>query len=485
MAYVKQNFETGQTLTADMLNHIEEGFDGVQETLISGTNIKTINGQSLLGGGNITIEGSTSSGGSVDSNVIKKAAFLGDSIIHGVYSYFNSDGNRENGFSTNDAETKRIPAYFSEFTGAEVLNLGKRGSGYVQDTRKLGNGLAVTRAQDFSDIDFVGICLGINDWIQGASLGTFSSPTSSASAVATVDYTDEVAVASTDTVEFANGFINNGQLIMNPNTTVTGDAAAVPIRLVNRPIYGAFTITVNSGYRIRNAIQFSQAVSFVPGQDTLNISPVGTTISTTSTTKTTLTVSDTNKYTFFTIAKADATQTISPDEDIVASITFPSSGGGDIGGDTGGDSGGGNSCNCVVDTNTIPNVIEGTVVGNMALMFQKILADNPFCKIVCYSPYNSWGQVSVGGDYASDVLYGSESTNYALGMTNKAGYTLQDLITAVDKVCNFYGITHVPLSKNNLCNRINIKNVMIDGLHPSRDARQKLAAEIYGKIYSK
>ena len=35
-----------------------------QDTLISGTNIKTINGESILGSGNITISGSSSSGGS-------------------------------------------------------------------------------------------------------------------------------------------------------------------------------------------------------------------------------------------------------------------------------------------------------------------------------------------------------------------------------------------------------------------------------------
>ncbi len=56
MAYVKQNFETGQILTAKMLNHIEEGFDGVQDKLISGTNIKSIDGKSLLGSGNIAID---------------------------------------------------------------------------------------------------------------------------------------------------------------------------------------------------------------------------------------------------------------------------------------------------------------------------------------------------------------------------------------------------------------------------------------------
>lgn len=63
MAYNKQNFETGQTLTADMLNHIEAGLDGVdkaledkQGKLVSGETIKTLNGQSLLGGGDLHVK---------------------------------------------------------------------------------------------------------------------------------------------------------------------------------------------------------------------------------------------------------------------------------------------------------------------------------------------------------------------------------------------------------------------------------------------
>ena len=117
----------------------------------------------------------------------------------------------------------------------------------------------------------------------------------------------------------------------------------------------------------------------------------------------------------------------------------------------------------------------------MCLCFQQIAEQNPLCKVVVYSPYNAWGQVSFGGDYTSNTLYGDESTNYALGTTNKAGYTLQDLIDVIDKVCKYYGIHHVPLSQSNVCNRLTIKNIMIDGLHPSREARKFLAAEIFGK----
>lgn len=39
----------------------------LQDKLVSGTNIKTINGQSLLGGGNITIEGGGGSGGGLEN----------------------------------------------------------------------------------------------------------------------------------------------------------------------------------------------------------------------------------------------------------------------------------------------------------------------------------------------------------------------------------------------------------------------------------
>ena len=57
MAYTKQTFTSGQTLKASDLNTMSQGIVDKQDKLVSGTNLKTINGQSLLGGGNITVEG--------------------------------------------------------------------------------------------------------------------------------------------------------------------------------------------------------------------------------------------------------------------------------------------------------------------------------------------------------------------------------------------------------------------------------------------
>lgn len=247
----------------------------------------------------------------VPINAIKKAVFMGDSITQGVYSFWHNGGHAEtdryNGFDiTNLASVSQATAYpgihyyFGLMCGAEMVNLGKRGTGWVADTRNIGNALAAANSYDFSDVDFVALCFGVNDYIQGVTIGDIDTQAS------------------------------------------------------------------------------------------------------------------------------------------------------------------------------------GTLVGNMCATIEKILTDNPLCKVVVYSPYNTWGQVSYGGDYTSNVLYGSESTNYALGHAI-GGNTLQDIIDAETEVCDHYGIQIVDLSRSNVCNRFTIKEIMVDGLHPTKASYPKLAAEIYGK----
>lgn len=43
--------------TSELIGKVNEIIDDKQDTLVSGTNIKTINNQSLLGSGNIDIQG--------------------------------------------------------------------------------------------------------------------------------------------------------------------------------------------------------------------------------------------------------------------------------------------------------------------------------------------------------------------------------------------------------------------------------------------
>lgn len=68
MAYNKTNFREGDILTANHMNNIENGIiaiedvlDDKQDKLYNGVNLKTINGISLLGPGNIDIQGTEGS----------------------------------------------------------------------------------------------------------------------------------------------------------------------------------------------------------------------------------------------------------------------------------------------------------------------------------------------------------------------------------------------------------------------------------------
>ncbi|MBQ2007172.1 MAG: fimbrillin family protein [Alistipes sp.] len=241
---------------------------------------------------------------------INNSVFFGDSIMHGAYSYFETDTDgtilRKNGFDNNSYHYLRIPDYFGFCAGSTVTNNAQRGSGWITDTRGWGNALEMADKTDFSQYDFAAFCFGINDWIQGAEIGSLDEP-----------------------------------------------------------------------------------------------------------------------------------------------------------------------------GNTGKSITEGTVVANMMYCIEKVRRENPECIIVVYSPYISWGQYSDGGDYTSKTFYGDESTNYALGAQNKAGYTLQDLIDVIDEVCRHYDVRHVPLSRSRVCTVDNVKEIMIDGLHPSREYRQQLAEEIF------
>jgi hypothetical protein len=391
MAYSKQNFTDGQVLTAAQLNHIEEGIANSDSAPM----------------------------------LIKNAVFFGDSITHGVYSYYNANGGRQNGFDTTDDGHPRIPAYFGMLANCSVTNHGARGSGWVADNRGLGDAVEKTQLTNFADYDFAAYCLGINDYIQGKPLGTINLE------AGTVTGGGEPI-----TTTLSQGYASAADLNNDLNTRVKTEF-----------IKGPFKIEVNEGYSIRAIYTYDS--------DDVSSSSVATLKNSTVTSFDAYTSA--SSYSIITFCKSDSNATLTPTENIIKTLeTLPSSA---IG----------------------PVVQKGTIVGNMAICFQQIAKQNPHCKVVCYSPYNAWGQVSVGGDYTSNTLYGDESTRYSLGRKNSAGYTLQDLIDTIDKVCQWYGIRHVPLSKSNICNLLTIKDIMIDGLHPSREARPYLAAEIFGQ----
>lgn len=83
MTYTKQTFTSGQILKASDLNTMSEGITSKQDTLVSGTNLKTINGQSLLGSVTVTMGGEDISSYFVDG-VLSIPSVTGDVEITAV-----------------------------------------------------------------------------------------------------------------------------------------------------------------------------------------------------------------------------------------------------------------------------------------------------------------------------------------------------------------------------------------------------------------
>lgn len=130
-----------------------------------------------------------------------------------------------------------------------------------------------------------------------------------------------------------------------------------------------------------------------------------------------------------------------------------------------------------VPLGTIADNVENTIVGNMTRTLNKIFTDNPNCKVICVGSYNTWGQVSQGGDYTSNVYYGDESTDYGLGYAIN-GHTLRDVLNIQKEVCEHYHVQFVCLADEGVVNNFNIKNTLVDGLHPTLDIRKVIAQEI-------
>lgn len=59
MSYERLNLNPNDTWKADHVRHIEDGIESKQDALVSGTNIKSINGNSILGNGEVEIQGAT------------------------------------------------------------------------------------------------------------------------------------------------------------------------------------------------------------------------------------------------------------------------------------------------------------------------------------------------------------------------------------------------------------------------------------------
>lgn len=110
----------------------------------------------------------------------------------------------------------------------------------------------------------------------------------------------------------------------------------------------------------------------------------------------------------------------------------------------------------------------GTVYSNMRYVIEKILTDNPECKIFIITPINA-------------SKYGNQSGNWSLTHVIN-GKTLEDMYQLEKTVAEYYGIELIDMTHNSVFNRLNCPSLMVDGVHPTLKGHQLMGAEMAKKI---
>ena len=115
----------------------------------------------------------------------------------------------------------------------------------------------------------------------------------------------------------------------------------------------------------------------------------------------------------------------------------------------------------------------GTLISNMRYVIEKILTDNPYCKIVVLLPINCWGV---------NKNYGNRASNYGMNYEFSNSGTLNDVGKAIKMVADYYGIETIDLLHNSVVNRQSLETILVDGVHPSLEGHKQLAQEISSKL---
>lgn len=110
-----------------------------------------------------------------------------------------------------------------------------------------------------------------------------------------------------------------------------------------------------------------------------------------------------------------------------------------------------------------------TMCASMRYVIEKILSDNPLCKIVVITPINC-------------IHVGSYESNWGLGYSYSNNGTLDDIFKVIVEVCEYYGIEYVDMTHKSVVNRLNAEALLIDKVHPSEECHTLMAHELAKKI---
>ena len=115
----------------------------------------------------------------------------------------------------------------------------------------------------------------------------------------------------------------------------------------------------------------------------------------------------------------------------------------------------------------------GTIVSELRYGLEKIIADNPYCKIILITPINA----KIGSR-------GTEDTNWAYGFAGSITPcgSLKAFGDKLKEVCEYYGIQVVDMSNSSVVNRKSITTVLPDGIHPNLECYKALGLELARRI---
>ncbi|MBP3630837.1 MAG: SGNH/GDSL hydrolase family protein [Clostridia bacterium] len=117
--------------------------------------------------------------------------------------------------------------------------------------------------------------------------------------------------------------------------------------------------------------------------------------------------------------------------------------------------------------------IGGTIVSELRYGIERIISQNPYCKIILITPINA----KIGSR-------GTEASNWAYGYTGSITPcgSLKNFNDKLKEVCEYYGIQVIDVTNNSVVNRKNITTVLPDGIHPNLDCYKALGLELARKI---
>ena len=196
---------------------------GAQETLVSGTNIKTINGNSVLGSGNISIQGG-------DANVIESISFNGSSV---------PVDNNKNAAITYTAPVTSVNGN----TGAVVISVPTKVSdltndaGYITSYTEIDPVFSASAAASITSTD-IAAWNGKSDF-SGSYNDLTDKPTIPTVPTTLSSFTDDLGSSPTHT--------HSQYLTSAPVTSVNGQTGAVSLSIPTESTVSGWGFTKNAG----------------------------------------------------------------------------------------------------------------------------------------------------------------------------------------------------------------------------------------------